>query len=62
MKDLSNIMMIEFEDVGEEMVAVFDITKISADIVLMYLKSVYPLAHSKIIITSKEQWNTVFGD
>jgi hypothetical protein len=43
MKDLSNIMLIEFEDVGIPMYAVFDITQVTEAEVKKYLNNEYPI-------------------
>lgn len=67
MKDLSNVMMIEFtKDYGhfsEDCLAVFDINKISEDDVLKFIhNSVFDSYHPDIIVVSPEQWKSVFGE
>lgn len=64
MKDLSNVMLMQFtKDYGnwtENLVAVFDITKVDEDEVLrfVHMEESY---HPDIMIVYKEQWESVFG-
>ena len=61
MKDLSNIMLIEFEDVSVPMYAVFDITQVTEEEVVKYLKNEYPvIEHNEIMVVYKSQWDTIF--
>lgn len=61
MKDLSNIMLMEFEDVGIPMYAVFDITQVTEEEVVEYLNNKYPVIESKkIMVVYKSQWDTIF--
>ena len=61
MKDLSNIMLMEFEDVGIPMYAVFDITQVTEEEVVEYLHNKYPVIESKeIMVVYKSQWDTIF--
>lgn len=69
MKDLSNVMKIEFtEDYGnwsENLLAIFDITKISEDEVLKFIyggNRGFSKYHPDIMMVYLEQWNSVFGE
>lgn len=62
MKDLSNIMLIEFEDVGVPMYAVFNITQTTEEEVLKYLKDEYPVVqYQEVMVVYKSQWDTIFN-
>lgn len=65
MKDLSNVMIMEFsKDYGvfaEDFFAVFDGNKISEVDVLNFVCG-GELYHPDIIIVSPEQWKSVFGE
>ena len=50
MKDLSNIMLIEFDDVGIPMYAVFDITQVTEEEVKKYLNDEYPVLEYKEVM------------
>ena len=67
MKDLSNVMMIEFvKDYGhfqENCLAVFNINKISEDEVLNHINNcLLNDYHPDIMIVHPKQWNSVFGE
>lgn len=67
MKDLSNVMMIEFtKDYGnwsEDCLAIFNIKKIGEDKVLEHIHNCgFSYYHPDIMIVSPEQWNSVFGE
>ena len=67
MRDLSNVMLIEFvKDYGhckEKCVAIFNINKISEDEVVNHInKCILNYYHPDIMIVAPEQWNSVFGD
>lgn len=67
MKDLSNVMMIEFtKDYGhfsEDCLAIFNIKKISENEVLEHIHNcLLNDYHPDIMIVSPEQWNSVFGE
>lgn len=67
MKDLSNVMMIEFtKDYGyssEDCLAVFNINKVNEEEVLEFIHwSVFNSYHPDIIVVSPEQWKSVFGE
>ena len=61
MKDLSNIMLIEFEDIGVPMYAVFDITQVTEEEVVRYLNNEYPvIEYKEVMVVYKSQWDTIF--
>lgn len=68
MKDLSNVMMIEFtEDYGnwsENLLAVFNINKISEDDVIKFIHGDrgFSKYHPDIMMVYPEQWESVFGE
>lgn len=67
MRDLSNVMMIEFvKDYGyytEDCLAIFNINKISEDEVLKHINgSLLNDYHPDIMIVHPEQWKSVFGE
>lgn len=67
MKDLSNVMMIEFtKDYGhfrEDCLAIFNVKKISENEALEHIRNcLLNDYHPDIIIVSPEQWNSVFGE
>lgn len=67
MKDLSNVMMIEFTEnygsLSENYYAVFNINKISAGEVLEHVNIFGSNGyHPAIMVVSPEQWKNVFGD
>lgn len=66
MKDLSNVMMIEFVkdygDISENLLAIFNINKINEDGVLKFIHNGGDFYHSDIIVVSPEQWKSVFGE
>lgn len=67
MKDLSNVMMIEFtKDWGhykEDCLAIFNIKKISEDEVLKHIHNCgFDYYHKDIMIVYPEQWESVFGE
>lgn len=59
MKNLDNIMLIEFSSFGGDMVAVFDETVIGEDEVYECIEE-GQFYHPNIIFCSKVQWNNVF--
>ena len=67
MKDLSKVMMIEFEkDYGnwsERLLAVFNIDKISEDEVLKQVIHCdgFSHYHPDVMVVYPEQWKSVFG-
>lgn len=66
MRDLSNIMMIEFiKDYGhckEDCMAIFNINKISEEEVLKHINGcLLNDYHTDIIIVTPKQWDSVFG-
>lgn len=67
MKNLSNVMMIEFvKDYGhykEDCLAIFNINKIGEDEVLKHINSsLLNDYHPDIMIVHPEQWCSVFGE
>lgn len=65
MKDLSNVMMMEFSkdyvNWTENFLAVFNINKVAEADVLDFIYG-GELYHPDIIIVSPEQWQSVFGE